>query len=637
MSSKAPAFLVHGLPAEIQPLQNEFGLEPCELRGQALAGLLADATAGLVLVDAWSAAETDAFSKAIGTLSRRVNLVVVGRALTLEQVHRLLIGSRLLACPSSVTEGEARALIVRLLEMSRLDEQNRRLNEALVEQNAILLRLTQDLESRVEQRHAELESKKQELDQAAQRATLVHRSLLAVYHSRSLNEIQDRVAQVLRAPMQMERIFIRYRGQASDTGQRPLAPNLHVTQLIRQDLVFGHVLFQRSTGEFTRDERRALDQLAQAMNLALRRLEKLREAETRKASWDATFDAILEPVSVITSDHRIVRANREFLRSVNRAADLVIGQRCHEVLFGKPTPCAGCELGRGFRRQPTEGAQPTVYQVSSQQVSHWVEDDWFERENQTYFLQMYRDITADLERERRLIDSARLAELGTISSSIAHEINNPLGAILSFIQLIRMDIKEDSPDLIELAQDLRDMEADVRRCAEIVKSLLRFARRDRNDVAERIEIRDCVDQAVKIVSLQTRAIGGEIRVQQAEPVWSVGSGPALTQAFCSLLQQSLEALRRHPEGSEPRAQPPVVDVQIGRSKTGHPEIRIRDQGEHLESSTTLTSANLQSLTSLGVRVEILAETPRGRQVILALPDPTSLEEQGETESQVSST
>ena len=49
---------------------------------------------------------------------------------------------------------------------------------------------------------------------------------------------------------------------------------------------------------------------------------------------------------------------------------------------------------------------------------------------------MLRSITDEVRFERRILEASKLAELGTIGSSIAHELNNPLGGMLSYLQLI---------------------------------------------------------------------------------------------------------------------------------------------------------------------------------------------------------
>src|SRR5690606_2311847 len=122
------------------------------------------------------------------------------------------------------------------------------------------------------------------------------------------------------------------------------------------------------------------------------------------------------------------------------------------------------------------------------------------------FVNLYHDITKQLKMERQIMESTKLAELGTIGSSIAHELNNPLGGILSFTQLIKMDMSPDHP----LYPDIVEMEAGVQRCKEIVQNLLGFTRNPNIDQEDDINLWEVMQRALKIVELQTKSLGVEV-------------------------------------------------------------------------------------------------------------------------------
>ena len=76
------------------------------------------------------------------------------------------------------------------------------------------------------------------------------------------------------------------------------------------------------------------------------------------------------------------------------------------------------------------------------------------------------------ERTRELAQADKLASIGQLSAGIAHEINNPLGIILGYTQLL---IRDESPET-EKFNDLKTIEKHVRSCKTIVEDLLNFAR-----------------------------------------------------------------------------------------------------------------------------------------------------------------
>jgi signal transduction histidine kinase len=85
-------------------------------------------------------------------------------------------------------------------------------------------------------------------------------------------------------------------------------------------------------------------------------------------------------------------------------------------------------------------------------------------------LAMFEDITERKQTERTLRRAERLAAIGTLAAGIAHEINNPLGAITLSVDAVVMS--EDRPNREE------NIRASALRCGRIVKSMLQFARDD---------------------------------------------------------------------------------------------------------------------------------------------------------------
>jgi two-component system NtrC family sensor kinase len=92
------------------------------------------------------------------------------------------------------------------------------------------------------------------------------------------------------------------------------------------------------------------------------------------------------------------------------------------------------------------------------------------------------------EAQNELINVERIASLGKLSASVAHEINNPLSGILIYTKLVykQLDGQDIDPEKKEnMLRKLKLIENETKRCGDIVKGLLDFSQKDQDDFEER--------------------------------------------------------------------------------------------------------------------------------------------------------
>jgi two-component system NtrC family sensor kinase len=88
------------------------------------------------------------------------------------------------------------------------------------------------------------------------------------------------------------------------------------------------------------------------------------------------------------------------------------------------------------------------------------------------------------EMQHELIHVERIASLGKLSSSVAHEINNPLSGVLTYTKLVQKQLRKielDDAEKLPMLKYLRVIEEETKRCGDIVKGLLDFSRKDQVD------------------------------------------------------------------------------------------------------------------------------------------------------------
>jgi len=112
--------------------------------------------------------------------------------------------------------------------------------------------------------------------------------------------------------------------------------------------------------------------------------------------------------------------------------------------------------------------------------------------------------------QHELMHVERLASLGKLSSSVAHEINNPLSGILIYTKLLYKQVS--NPELYASKRDsmlkhLKLIENETKRCGDIVKGLLDFSRKDQNDFEPKhlheilLETYDLMSHPIKIADI----------------------------------------------------------------------------------------------------------------------------------------
>lgn len=180
-----------------------------------------------------------------------------------------------------------------------------------------------------------------------------------------------------------------------------------------------------------------------------------------------------------------------------------------------------------------------------------------------------------LEKTReQLIQSEKMASMGVLASSVAHEINNPLQGILTYIKLMQKiisgkDKKIDQKQLANFENYLQLMGNEIERCGDMVKNLLVFSKQSKLEIREANAngiIRDCLKLLKNKIKIQNIEIDMNLQEDILNTYCDVKQ---IEQTLIALLINSMEAM---PGGGK-------ICISTRSLNNRQLEITIADTGE----------------------------------------------------------
>ena len=191
-----------------------------------------------------------------------------------------------------------------------------------------------------------------------------------------------------------------------------------------------------------------------------------------------------------------------------------------------------------------------------------------------------RDISAQKALEAQLRQSQKLESIGTLAGGVAHEINNPIGGILNYAELIFENAAPDSP----VARYAAKIQKESRRVATIVRNLLTFAHvgKERSGPAR---LSDIVEAALSLIrsSLLRNQITIDVDMPADLPEVSCRS-QQIQQVLMNLLTNARDALNeKYPKHHE--------NKRILISAVERPDAQSKSSTVHRQPSIRLTVAD----------------------------------------------
>ncbi|MBM4054104.1 MAG: hypothetical protein FJ264_05420 [Planctomycetes bacterium] len=168
--------------------------------------------------------------------------------------------------------------------------------------------------------------------------------------------------------------------------------------------------------------------------------------------------------------------------------------------------------------------------------------------------------------ERKMFENEKLSSLGRLSTSVAHEVKNPLSSIKAIVQAMREDLKKENP----LQKDLDIIVDEIDRLNKVVNQLLMYAKPS-SDIHKQVKIKEVIDSTLVVLNHEARQnnIAISCNISEYLPFISADKA-ALKEVFFNLIHNAIQATPSTGKISIDAIHLPMNNcIQIKIADTGH--------------------------------------------------------------------
>lgn len=279
-----------------------------------------------------------------------------------------------------------------------------------------------------------------------------------------------------------------------------------------------------------------------------------------KENLDQMMANLQDGVMLFTSDFRAVLVSASAERFIGKPRGDILGQRPSEI-FSEESPLGQAILQAFESRQSIDEQEIEVEQGRPVQVSlDFIE----ERGERIGALLTLRDAESVHRIEDEIELSRRLAAIGRLTSGVAHEVKNPINAIVVHLEVLRQKLKEIDPDT---RRHMDVIGSEIRRLDRVVQTLVDFTRPVDLRLAE-LDMRKLVEEVVTLAApaAEQHKVGIE-RQPSPEALLARMDVDLVKQALLNIVLNGVQAM---PEGGM---------LSIATRRDGESGlITVRDQG-----------------------------------------------------------
>jgi len=326
------------------------------------------------------------------------------------------------------------------------------------------------------------------------------------------------------------------------------------------------VALWNSANIYAGDDTTVLATIAQGHDIT-ERIKAVEALEESERFLGRIFDAIQDGVSVLDCDLNIVRTNK-WIEEIYGVETPLVGRKCYEAYLSTQSLCPGCPsllaiktgeshtaiVGSPCIEKPTRWLQVSAFPLRGadrgvvgviehlKDITEYKKAEFAGRDAQERLLEQQRHETERVEAElsklrEELIQKTRLAAIGQVSASIAHDLRNPLGSVRNASYFLRRHVRKEEPKLAEYTQIIDE---EVAKADQIITNLLEMAR-PKVPHKQRVDLGGIIKE---VLSLAEGASGVHCEMSMAPDPFVVQADPnQLRQVVGNIVDNAIEAMK----------------------------------------------------------------------------------------------
>ena len=255
-----------------------------------------------------------------------------------------------------------------------------------------------------------------------------------------------------------------------------------------------------------------------------------------KRNLEAIFDGIRDQLSLQGPNYQILRVNKAVTENHHTTFNDLIGKKCYEAYYQRSLPCEKCPISVTIEtKQPASSILKVPEVDTTLRIFSYPIFD--EKGDLLSVIEHVKDITDEQRLQEQLIQSEKLAGIGTLASGVAHEINNPLSGIIGMAE-----IAMEEEDLSHIKSHLMDIFDCAQRIGEITKGLRSYSRIAKRGEQTLVDINEVLENSLKMVRMAIKATPVDV-IKQFQPIGKIEANIGeIQQVFTNLITNAFQAM-----------------------------------------------------------------------------------------------